>query len=421
MSKRRFLLTNMGSLGDLHPFMGMALELMRAGHEVLFVSGESYRDYVESFGIAFASVRPNFHPNDPELLAIVLDRMNGPKRLHKDLVFGRIRETYEDFIKLAGGYDVIVGGTLGFFVPTVAEMLGVPWVSVTLSPVLLWSAHDVPVIPQWPPAARLLRMAGPRFTKGYLDLVLRFVDSWAANLHELRRDLGLPRSRGLYRGMMASPHLNLMLFSSVFAAPQPDWPAPYAQCGFVDFDGKTGAIAPEVESFLAQGPAPILFTLGSTASEFDVAMLRTFVDYAKQSSHRVLFVVGKKNEAELRSQNSERLHFASYVPYGEIMPRCRLVVHQGGIGTTAQAMKSGNPSLIVADVNDQPDNGDHLARTGAGEWIPASKLSVKRLAQKIDELLASEPIKRRASEVAAKLSAESGATNAARALESLLK
>ena len=45
-----------------------------------------------------------------------------------------------------------------------------------------------------------------------------------------------------------------------------------------------------------------------------------------------------------------------YAPYSGLFPRCSAIVHQGGVGTTAQAMRSGRPMLVVPFGFDQHDN-----------------------------------------------------------------
>jgi UDP:flavonoid glycosyltransferase YjiC (YdhE family) len=387
--------------------MGLAREFQKRGVQVLLVSTEFYRPYVESFGIPFASMRPDMSPEDPEILEAVLDQRRGPMRLHKDVIFRHTRIAYSDLEKIAEGFDVIVTGALGFFVPTLAEKTKKPWVSVFLSPILLWSAYDPPIIPQAPILTKICRKLGPGFTKLFFDVIFKGADSWAEELHRLRKDLGLPRSAGLYRGMMDSPYLNVMLFSKHFAPAQIDWPKPLLQPGFVAFDGGRGLkLDAELENFLSSGEAPVMFTLGSTASERPGQLLRVFREAALKIPYRALFVVGKKMHEELKHLNSDRVFFAAYVPYSEVMSLSKLVVHQGGVGTTAQAMKSARPSLIVAQVNDQPDNGRHLARSGAGDWLHARGLKAETLAQKIVALASDPACDAAAKRLAADLKAE---------------
>ena len=59
----------------------------------------------------------------------------------------------------------------------------------------------------------------------------------------------------------------LALFSEVLGAPQPDWPPHTRQCGFAFYDrlDKGTGTSSELTQFLDSGPAPIVFTLGSSA------------------------------------------------------------------------------------------------------------------------------------------------------------
>src|SRR5215472_6880215 len=62
--RRRIVLTTFGSLGDLHPYIAVALGLQARGHEAVIATSASYRQKVEALGIGFRAVRPD-HP-DPE-------------------------------------------------------------------------------------------------------------------------------------------------------------------------------------------------------------------------------------------------------------------------------------------------------------------------------------------------------------------
>ena len=61
------------------------------------------------------------------------------------------------------------------------------------------------------------------------------------------------------------------------------------------------------------------------------------------------------------------------------MPRAGCLVHAGEVGTTAQAMRSGRPMLVVPSCNDQLDNADHVRRLGIARsaapprWAPWSR------------------------------------------------
>ncbi len=53
----RIVLATFGSLGDLHPYLSIALELKRRGHIPIIATIEMYRNAVEGNGIEFRLLR----------------------------------------------------------------------------------------------------------------------------------------------------------------------------------------------------------------------------------------------------------------------------------------------------------------------------------------------------------------------------
>jgi UDP:flavonoid glycosyltransferase YjiC (YdhE family) len=109
-----------------------------------------------------------------------------------------------------------------------------------------------------------------------------------------------------------------------------------------------------------------------------------------------------------------------YAPYGQLLPRARAVVHQGGIGTTAQGLRAGIPALVVPFSHDQFDNGSRVARVGAGRVLPRAKYNAASAAKELRALLADESYTTRAAEVGRQIRSENGAVTAADAIEEVL-
>ncbi|HEV3256177.1 MAG TPA: glycosyltransferase, partial [Gemmataceae bacterium] len=61
-SRRRIVLTTFGSLGDLHPYIAIALGLQVRGHEAVIATSGYYRQKIEALGLGFRAVRPD-HPD----------------------------------------------------------------------------------------------------------------------------------------------------------------------------------------------------------------------------------------------------------------------------------------------------------------------------------------------------------------------
>ena len=104
------------------------------------------------------------------------------------------------------------------------------------------------------------------------------------------------------------------------------------------------------------------------------------------------------------------------MPYSSIFPRALAVVHQGGIGTLSQALRSGRPQLIVPFAFDQPDNARRAAGLGVARVLPAGKADARTLARELRALLADGAYDHRAQVVAREVRETNGAACAAQAL-----
>ena len=51
-----YLVMPLGSAGDVHPFVGLALELKRRGHQVTLATNGYFADLAERFGLDFIEI-----------------------------------------------------------------------------------------------------------------------------------------------------------------------------------------------------------------------------------------------------------------------------------------------------------------------------------------------------------------------------
>ncbi len=68
----RIILTTIGSFGDLHPKIAIALELRKRGHDVVFATHKEYQEKIEALGFEFHRIRPdNTALSDPQEMALL--------------------------------------------------------------------------------------------------------------------------------------------------------------------------------------------------------------------------------------------------------------------------------------------------------------------------------------------------------------
>src|SRR5579885_1967125 len=75
---RRVVVTAIGSLGDLHPYLAIALGLKARGHEAVLATSACYRRKVEALGLGYREVRPDStFVDDPAVMRRVMDLRTG--------------------------------------------------------------------------------------------------------------------------------------------------------------------------------------------------------------------------------------------------------------------------------------------------------------------------------------------------------
>jgi UDP:flavonoid glycosyltransferase YjiC (YdhE family) len=109
-----------------------------------------------------------------------------------------------------------------------------------------------------------------------------------------------------------------------------------------------------------------------------------------------------------------------YAPFGELLPRASCIVHQGGIGTTAQALRAGRPMLVVPHSHDQPDNGWRIKSLGVGRMLFRKDYKAARIIKELNALLGDPGYAQRAAEVGRRVRSEDGTATACDLIEEVL-
>jgi UDP:flavonoid glycosyltransferase YjiC (YdhE family) len=427
MESKRIVLSTYGSFGDIHPYIGVALELQRRGHRPVIATSGIYREKMESVGIEFHPVRPDMPAVDQldeiaKVVEEVMDPKGGPEAVG-NLIIPHLRDIYADLDAATDGADLLLTHPLPFAGTMVAQKKNLTWISSVLAPASFLSVHDPIVPPQWPWLYHLMRLS-PWVGRGVMALATIKLDQMSKPVYDLRIELGLPRGeQPLIKGQH-SPTKVLALFSKVMAQPQPDWPAQTIITGFPFYDrrdyfGET-EVASDLLEFLDAGPPPIIFTLGSSA----IWVARNFyldsIAAAQRLGRRALLLIGNARNMPA-DPLPEGMAAFEYAPYSEVLPRACAIVHQGGVGTTGQGLRSGKPVLVVPHAHDQFDNGNRVARLGCGRVLPRPRYNVETATNELQMLLDNPSCVESAARVAEIVRAERGAVVAVDEIETVLE
>jgi rhamnosyltransferase subunit B len=273
----------------------------------------------------------------------------------------RIRPLYDLLHAEVDNDTIMAAHPWAFGARLLQEKHGVPLISLQISPSTFLSAKRPPVHKQftipmslpYPLRAALLWA----FDRGVLDRIC------ASDINRLRVDFGLPPVTRIMGRWMHSPQGVLGLFPDWFAPPQADWPSKVTLTGFPLFDEAEfrGGDA-ELEDFLAKGPAPVVFTPGSTLVD-GLSYYTAAANALNKLGRRGIFLA---SQGTTLPQLTPNILARSYVPLSRLLPQASALVHHGGIGTASQAFAAGIPQLITPFAHDQFDNAARVERLGCG-------------------------------------------------------
>lgn len=431
----RILLNTIGSAGDVHPFVAIALALRERGHEVLILTNPYFKDRILGAGIGFWPLgsAENYQRliKDPRLIA----GAGSPSFVIDELITPAFAPTIDAIrqIRIAFKPDVLVSHHIAFGAHAAAELLRIPHAQCVLAPLFWFSRHEKIAMPSLP-----FPDAPPLIDRALRNLA-RFVGrlTFDPAINRLRKDAGLPPLRDLISraarggdGVLPHERLDhpskgtptLALWSPRFRGTLADDPCTGTICGFSTWDRPpmlTEDIERERETirWMEAGSAPVVVTLGSSVSHHGANVYRLAADACARAGERALLLTGGSADG---STWPEHVRAVPYASYSRVMPRGCVTVHHAGIGTLAAAMRAGAPEIIIPFANDEFDNAARAQRLGVATVIKRRKLSARSLADAITHAAQDEAMLDRSSRLGAAMQPENGAVRAADIIETII-
>ena len=421
----KILIHTLGSSGDFNPFMALALELRRRGHDVSWAVSPAFAEKArdQGFPATVAGEDPDW---DSDLLRRMLaaHTTDPVAIMFREVLIPAIVPATTAMEPLVREADLFLCHTIQLAGPALADRTGTPWVSASAATLI----HETAQYP--PPGVAWKGCPAPLSRLGWQIGYRLFGDFDALAAAEYRRLRVGPRST-VVAGGAYSRRLTLGLWSPSFFPRPSDWPRWFQVGGYARWDGvppapnpggvrasEEGLFPPTPPGLGAGGPT-ILFTLGSSVVNHPGAFWATAIQALERTQWNAVFL-GVPDDLPLPASLQGRVRTLRYAPYADVFPQVDAVVHQGGVGTTQAACYYGVPSLIVPRGFDQFENAAHLQREGWGLRLLPADFSATALRLRLERLLGSPAIKAAAAALGDRMRAEPGVSRSADLVEAAL-
>lgn len=418
---RRVVLLNLGSRGDVQPFIALGRGLQRAGWEVVVATDPAFRSLVTRYGLAFRPV------GDGSVMTLMrrlgkqgwLDGLRAPLGflVHLAQAAPRLyRAVGRDVLAALREADAAVFGVLLLPAHYLAERLGVPHAVAALQPVTP-SREYAPILWPWDLGSRAqpLNPVGHRALYEALWQVGRPLVGRV--LQESGFHIPLPPF-GALEALFRDPGLPFLYALSPTVFPRPrDWPAWHHLTGFWLLEEQAREpLPPGVEAFLQAGPPPVYIGFGSMSHRDPHGWAQRVLQALRRLGVRAILARGWAGlEAD---RLPPEVLLVDEVPHLALFPRVRAVVHHGGIGTVAAALWAGVPQVVVPHFADQPFWAARLHRLGvAPPPLPPGRLTPERLAEALAQALEDPTLRERAARLQRRIRREEGVARAVRLLD----
>lgn len=364
----RLLFTTLGSRGDLHPVLAVAKAAQDQGADVHLALSPEDSEIAQRAGLTAHSVGPSLteicallNMSQDEIAAAVF---RDPGQFVATAIYPHTAAVVEQLMPLVAKADIVAGTAFALAGALTAEKLSRPYVPLLLQPMLQYDPRHPPLIPPLKiplfqaPAGAYARAWNAAWLS-FVPKVLRWRYGHAQNI--LRAQIGLPATQATpLLGHAVPPRAVLGLWDAGFA------PSDGATevAGFPYWD-EGPSLPGDLTAFLDAHPSPLVVTMGSVAQNlYGPRFYDRCVALARQFDLPIVILSG-----QAVTPKGPDICAIPYAPHRALFSRARVILHHGGMGTTAQALRAGVPQLIVPCGADQPDNARRVQRYGLGHVV----------------------------------------------------
>ena len=353
----------LGTRGDVQPFVALAQKALEKGHQAVICTGKTFKPFIEAAGIEFKEAASDLMAmlETEEGQMVFKHALQHPFRTKKyldEVVNPVFRQTLDQFYEAARGADVILYHPKAFGAPDIAAALDIPCISIPPVPIT-FPIDEFPNL-----AISPTKNFGKRLNRWSYSVIAQAERSSINEVNDFReKTLHLPkRQSGLYTFSLNGQVIPIIYPISKALFPEvTSWEGRVLTPGFFYLDSQAEHLDSTLTAFLNSGPAPIIISFSSMPLKAPEQFKNHLQEALHATHQRGILLSGNSG---FRFDEDEHLLTIAAAPHSLLFPHGKGIVHHGGVGTMAAAIKSGKPQLIIPFSVDQPFWANRLYQQG---------------------------------------------------------
>ncbi len=406
-----FLVTR-GSQGDIYPYLTLASELQKRGHEVTLSLPQIFEQHAKDFGINYTL---QAYDDIGGMVEGAAETNQKTKHILK-WVRRVIDKQFEEFIPILEKQDVFISANTEFAAASIAEYCKKPFIRTAFAPFLPGTKIPPPVMP-WP-------KVNPIFTPKFLWKMLNIGTNFMVlkTLNKNRKKLGMKpiKNFGIHSAGTAN---NFLMYSRHLGNTDPTWTYKWDIGGYCFNDNLKyeESAYNDLMTFIKKDANPtVFFTLGSCNAKNKDRICEWLLNICNKHNFKLVVGTGWSSTGSNLKDTYNLFLIDRPIPHTLVFPHCDAIIHHGGCGTTHSVARAGKPQMIFPLIIDQPYWGNRVSELGIGpERVKISKVSQKELEAKVCDLVNNPQYKENAAELGEKIRSEDSIQNVCNFIENI--
>ncbi|MBD8498304.1 glycosyltransferase [Paenibacillus arenosi] len=404
----RIIMLTIGTRGDVQPFVALGVGLQKRGYEVVIATSSHFESFVLKQGIGFSPIRADYMKlTESEEGKRMLG--NNPLEILKQmkkLIYPMITQMLEDIWAASQHADVLIYHPKVIGGYDIAQKRGIP----------AFIAHPTPIIaPTGDFTNPILPISISNRWLNEKSYVLNrlFLLSFMGIMNKWRREtLNLP-ARSIFTNDLSieGRAVPILYGCSPATVPyNPKWGEQVCMEGYWLLQGEDDwKPSRALVSFLENGSAPIVISFSSMPLKQPDNVLSMLKQALKQTGQRAIILTGSSGMQNHANDMDENILYVQEAPHSWLFPLSAGVIHHGGAGTTAAAVKAGKPMTICPFSGDQPFWARRMHELGVSTpTLLEKQMTAERFAEAIYSLVNSLELNNKAASLSEKVNQERG-------------